>query len=154
MANEETERPELEIPEDEIELELEEGLDDPRQEIDWKAVAKRYKKKADKAKAVQPQRPAREDNSEISAKLARLELKTEGYSDESIDFLMKVGGKDSLKDPHVKAAIDSIQEQKRAEAASIYSETSKSDVERKFSPEEISAMSPEELYKILPKARK
>lgn len=151
MANENNENQELDTNlEEDIDLELEEEEDAPKAEIDWKSVAKRYKKKADK----QSKPTAKEDTSGVRAELARLELKTDGYSEDAITFLMKVGGKEALKDAHIKAAIDSIQEQKRAEDAVVASETSKSDVERKFTQQEIDAMSPEELYKILPKAKK
>lgn len=87
-------------------------------------------------------------------KYDRLDLKISGHSDEAINFLMKNGGKESLSNPYVKSAIDAINDQKKAEQAVTSNETTKSDVERKFSQDEIAAMSPEELYKILPKARK
>ena len=123
--------------------------------IDWKATALRYKSQNARLKSAQTVTPSRDTSSnKVQQQIARLELKTEGLSDDSINFLMKVGGREALKDPHVKAAIDSIQEQKRAENAVIQTETSKSEAERKFSPQEINAMSAEELYKVLPKARK
>lgn len=150
----------MENEQEELELEIPDNADDstyddsgePKEQIDWKATAMRYKKKIDNSK--NRQAATKVDTSEIQKQLARLELKTEGYTEDSISFLEKVGGREALKDPHVKAAIDSIQEQKKAEAAVTANETSKSDIERKFSQEEMNAMSAEELYKILPKARK
>lgn len=140
--------------EDEVLVDIDDKLEiedvDQPEEVDWKATAMRYKKRLQGQKSA----PQKSDNSDaIQKQIARLELKTEGYSEESISFLEKVGGKEALADPHVKAAIESIQEQKRAEKAAVGNETAKSEIERKFSPEEIAQMSPEELYKILPKAR-
>lgn len=128
----------------------EEATHEPK-EVDWKATAMRYKNKLEKQK---PKSSTKEDTSEVRSMLARLELKTDGYSEDAINFIQRNGGREALKDPHVKAAIDLIQEQKRAENSVITNETSKSDIERKFTNEELNAMSAEELDKILPKARK
>jgi len=142
--------------EEELDFELDETVEeeetpqDKPEAIDWKATALRYKKKLANVKTNKPAQ--KEDTSETKSELARLEMRIDGYSDEAIAFAMKNGGKESLNDPYVKAAIEAIQEQKRAEQATVASETSKSDIERKFTQEEIAAMSPEEMYKILPKA--
>jgi len=138
---------------DDVVLELEDETVEPEQEIDWKATAMRYKKKLKEAKT--PSAPARNnDDSDVRSQLARLELKTEGYSEDAIAFIQKNGGRDALNDPYVTAAVKAIQEQKSAEQAIVANETTKSDIERKFTPEEINAMSPEEMYKVLPKAKK
>ena len=131
-------------------LEIEES--EPVESVDWKATAMRYKKQLSKQKTTTT-KSLDTSNYNVQQQIARLELKTEGYSDESINFLEKVGGKASLSDPHVKAAIDSIQEQKNAEKAAVGTQTAKSEIESKYSPEEISQMSAEELYKILPKSK-
>lgn len=146
---------ELDLELDENEEESEETHEDTSEKpdaIDWKATALRYKKKLNSVKTAKPKQKA--DTSNTDTKLARLEMKIDGYSDEAIDFALANGGKESLNNPYVKAAIDAIQEQKRAEQATISGEGSKSDIERKFSPEEIDAMSAEEMYKILPKSGK
>lgn len=148
--NETTQELELETEIENDELETENVT--PEQGIDWKATALRYKNKLKKVNTSKA--PAQQGTSNLKTQLDRLELRQDGYSDEAIDFISKVGGKEALKDEHVKAAVASIQQQRMAEQAVVASETSKSEIERKYSPEEISAMSPEELYKVLPKARK
>lgn len=47
----------------------------------------------------------------------RIELKVEGYDDKSIDFIMRNGGKEALKDPYVQNAIKAAKEQAKAESA-------------------------------------
>lgn len=137
--------------------EIELDLDTDEAEVDWKAKAleykasaTRYKKQADKRK----EEPAPQAAPDLDAKFERLELKTDGYTDEAIAFIQSNGGKEGLKNEYVAAAVKAIQEQKRAEAAVVADETAQSDVERNHTPEEIANMSPEELYKILPKATK
>lgn len=146
---------------EEIELDLEE--DAPVVETDWKAEAEKAKADVEswKATAQRYKKDAKEgkkapeaDTSVFDAKIERLELKTDGYSDEAIDFIQSNGGKKALENQYVVAAVKAIQEQKKAEEAVIGDETAKSDFERKHTPEEIANMSPEELYKVLPKATK
>jgi len=109
---------------------------------------------ANKQTAQKPTQRPQKDTPISDDKYVRLELKIDGYSDDAIDFLMKNGGKQGLSNEYVKTAVESIQEQNRAERALTSNETTKSDIERKFSPEEINAMSVDELEKALPRAVK
>ena len=109
---------------------------------------------ANKQTVQKPTQRPQKDTSIPDDKYVRLELKIDGYTDDAIDFLMKNGGKQGLSNEYVKAAVASIQEQNRAENALTSNESTKSDIERKFSESEIGAMSLEELEKAIPKAVK
>lgn len=93
--------------------------------------------------------PTPKTSSVTPDQFARLEMKIDGYSDAEIDFVEKYGGKPALENPHVKAAIESIRQQRKAEDAVVTSESNKSDVERKYSESELLAMPLEEMDKIL-----
>jgi uncharacterized protein YfcZ (UPF0381/DUF406 family) len=81
------------------------------------------------------------------------ELRFDGYNKEETKFIMQNGGRKALEsNPFVKVAIDKIREQKRAEQAIPEEDTGKSEIERKYTQEQLSKMSADELYKILPKA--
>ncbi len=80
----------------------------------------------------------------------------EGYSREDVSFIVANGGREALKDSnsYVSIAIKAKMEQKRAEAAAAgATDTSgMSEVERKYTPEQLRAMSAADLAKILPHA--
>ena len=80
----------------------------------------------------------------------------EGYSREDVAFIVANGGRKALEDPnsYVSIAIKSKMDQRRAEiaAAGATDTSGMSEVERKYTPEQLKAMSSEELAKILPKA--
>lgn len=126
-----------------------------------KALFARAKKAEQRAKEVEestrdretqaPKEPAGLDPS-VSERLDRIDLKTEGYSDEEVDFLMKLGGKKALEDKRVKAGIETLRQQAKAEAATVDTDTAKSDIEKKYTPDQLKGMSASELEKILPKA--
>lgn len=59
---------------------------------------------------------------------------------------------DALNTPFVKAALEKIREQRRAEEAAVETESSKSDIEKRFTEEQLKSMSAEELEKIIPKS--
>lgn len=81
------------------------------------------------------------------------DLRLDGYSKDEVKFIMQNGGRKSLEEnTFVKVAIEKIREQKKAEAAIPDMESNKSEVERKYTQEQLSKMSAEELYKILPKS--
>jgi hypothetical protein len=81
------------------------------------------------------------------------DLRLDGYSKDEVKFIMQNGGRKALEDnTFVKVAIEKIREQKRAEQAIPQEETGKSEIERKYTQEQLSKMSAEELYKILPKS--
>lgn len=118
-----------------------------------KALYNRLKKEKEKGQKLEPapKEPAGLDPS-VSERLDRIDLKTEGYSDEEVDFLMKLGGKKALEDKRVKAGIDTLRQQAKAEAATVDTDTAKSDIEKKYTHEQLKGMSASELEKILPKA--
>lgn len=85
-------------------------------------------------------------------RLDRLELKTEGFSDEEIDFIKPYGGKKALDNPYIKTALETIREKRKAESAVVDVDTNKSDIEKKFTTEQLQNLPLDELEKLLPKA--
>ena len=81
------------------------------------------------------------------------DLRLDGYSKDEVKFIMQNGGRKALEDnSFVKVAIEQIRTQKKAEQAIPDMDSGKSDIERKYTQEQLAKMSAEELYKILPKA--
>jgi hypothetical protein len=80
----------------------------------------------------------------------------EGYSRDDVSFIVANGGRKALEDPnsYVSIAVRQKQEQRRAEfAAGQANDTSgMSEVEKKYTPEQLKAMSASDLAKILPHA--
>jgi len=99
-----------------------------------------------------PAKPLQTTANADTAWRERLELKVEGYKDDEIDFIQKNGGRKALENPIVKTAIDSIRTQRTAENAVVDTDTTKSDVERKYTPDQLRDMPVSELEKLLPKA--
>lgn len=96
-------------------------------------------------------KPAEPSITDIEKRLERkLELKSQGYTDEDIAFINANGG--DVNNPYVKNALESAREQRAAEKASEVHSSGQSDVEKKYSPEELRRMSTEDLEKILPRA--
>lgn len=83
-------------------------------------------------------------------------LYREGYDEEDIDLILKNGGRDVLKNENsaLTLGLKAKMEQKRAEnAAGMTSGGSQlSDIERKYTPEQLKNMDTKELEKILPHA--
>lgn len=117
---------------------------------DWEAEAKKWKaiadRKAKKAEAAQTQEAATLPGTEVE----RLTLKVDGYNDEEIAEVMKLGGLKSLENPLVKKAIEAMREERQAENAQVTDNGAASDFSRKYSPQDLRKMSTEELEKILP----
>lgn len=82
----------------------------------------------------------------------KIELKTDGYSEEEISFIQKNGGRKALDNPFVKSAIDAMREKNRAESAVVDVNSGGTDLERKYTNEQLSQMPLDELEKLLPKA--
>lgn len=81
------------------------------------------------------------------------DLRLDGYSRDEADFIMKNGGRKALEtNTFVKVAIEKIREQKKAEQAIPDDTSEKSDIERKYTPEQLRNMSSADLAKILPHA--
>jgi hypothetical protein len=91
--------------------------------------------------------------SEDAAWKERMELKTEGYSDEEIAYLQQSGGRKALENTYVKATIDTMRNQKKAEVAAVETTAGKSEVEKQFTDAQLREMPTAELEKILPKAQ-
>jgi len=82
-----------------------------------------------------------------------IELRLDGYSKEEVSFIVKNGGRKALTDnSFVKVAIDKIREQKDAEKAIPEMDSNKSDIERKYTTEQLRTMPLKDLEKILPHA--
>lgn len=83
----------------------------------------------------------------------RMELKTEGYNDEEIAFIQQSGGRKALENAHVKAAIESMRSQKKAETAAVDTTAGKSEIEKQYTDAQLREMPTKDLEKILPKAQ-
>jgi len=103
------------------------------------------------AAAAEP-KPLQTEANADSAWREKIELKTEGYSDDEVAFIQQNGGRKALDNPFVKQAIESIRTQRKAEGAVIDTDTNKSEVERKYTPQQLSEMPLADLEKILPRA--
>lgn len=116
---------------------------------DWEAEAKKWKAIADR-KAKKAEQAAQEPAALPGTEVERLTLKVDGYNDEEIAEVMKLGGLKALNNPLVKKAIESMREDRQAENAQVTDGGAKSDFSRKYSPQDLRKMSSEELEKILP----
>ncbi len=85
-----------------------------------------------------------------------VDLRLDGYSKEDVAFIMKNGGRKVLEDKtsYVTIAINARREQAKAEAEAnkVVDTSGMSEVERKFTVEQLKAMPTAELKKILPHA--
>jgi hypothetical protein len=82
----------------------------------------------------------------------RMELKTEGYSDEEIAYIQQSGGRKALENTYVKATIETMRKQKAAENAVVDTGGGKSEVEKKYTEQQLRDMPTADLEKLLPKA--
>lgn len=120
-----------------------------------KQVLARAKAAEAKAKEVKPIVKEKEDKPSYGANFDdALELRLSGYTKEAVDFILKNGGIKSLDNPYVKAAVQSIKEQETAERSIPTNDSGKSDIEKKYTNEQLQNMSAEELEKILPKSNR
>ena len=82
------------------------------------------------------------------------EMIQEGYTRADADFISKNGGKSALKDPnsYVSIALKSIKEQRAAEIAASQTgnQSNASEVERKYTEEQLKSMPLSKLKEILP----
>lgn len=85
-----------------------------------------------------------------------IDLRLDGFSKDEVEFIIKNGGRKILddKNSYVSIALNTRREQRRAEeAASKVADTSQmSEIERKYTPEQLANMSVADLEKILPHA--
>ena len=78
-----------------------------------------------------------------------IELKTDGYSSEEISFILKNGGREALNDPFVKSAIERSREERKVTDSVAMNVSSKSAIERKYSPADLQAMSADDMEAVL-----
>jgi hypothetical protein len=148
---------------DEIELELTqddtEDADALRQKLAAAEEAKRQlHARAKRAEAAL--RAAKPEPSPLSAAPSAddeyTELRLDGYSKDDALFIKRNGGRKALEDANslVAIAIRAKREQKEAESAAsqVSPNSGASEIERRYTPEQLDAMSVEELQKILPRA--
>jgi len=111
----------------------------------------RAKKAEDKLKELEPNGKGNDDRSGLDeAWKERLELIARGYKDDAeLDFIMKNGGKKALEDEFVKGAIAKKREEAEALEKVAINTSSKSTIEKTYTPEQISAMSAKELEDVL-----
>lgn len=87
-------------------------------------------------------------------RLEEIDLRARGYNDDEISVLQKYGGIAALKDPIIMAGIDNMRAKNAAERAAIVEDTGgASDLERKFTHEQLKDMPLDEMEKLMPKAQ-
>jgi hypothetical protein len=121
-------------------------------------AAKRANGTTDNANSSATDAPASTDatgqkETEEKAWKERMELKTEGYSEEEIAFIQQSGGRKALENTYVKSAIDAMRAQKKSEEAIVETTGGKSDIEKQYTPQQLKDMPTAELEKLLPKAQ-
>jgi len=139
-------------------------LDDASGEVDVEALKEQNKKLFERAKKAEAKLKQVKPTQNITNDKPNtygiddevLDLRLEGYSKSDVEFIMKNGGRKSLEDKNslVAIAINQKKEQERAERASSQTSdtSSMSEVERKYTPEQLNNMSVSDLEKILPRA--
>lgn len=162
---------------DETQLDaLREGIDDPvvlKQQLAKEAEARRQltaraktaeQEKRDaltklaelESKNITPNNTPPMDSKPLEINDEVVDLRLDGYSKSEVEWIMKNGGRKALEDTtsYTAIAINAKREQTKAEqAASSVSDTSgMSEIERKYSRDQLAAMSVKELEAILPKA--
>lgn len=100
-----------------------------------------------RTKATTPKQEQIKTNSSEDDRLAKMELRIEGYSPEEVEFISKTGSKD---DPYVQAAIKAMRDEKRKQDATPGASNG-SPVYKKYSEADLKNMSLEELQKIIPR---
>jgi len=96
------------------------------------------------------EKPSSINNSKSDAqRFEKLELMVKGYNEEETKHILKNGGVEALSNPFVLAGIESLREQKRAEAAMLGSEGQKSTSTGGLSNADFSKLSADEQLKQL-----
>lgn len=106
--------------------------------------------KGEKAAESKPKVETMQQPTEYTDKFTRLELKTDGYSNEEIDLIAEFGF-DKKDNPIVKTAIEQMRKERKSKEADV-SIANKSTVYKKYTNDDLKNMSVEELRKILPHA--
>lgn len=119
-----------------------------------KRLEETNKKLYARIKQASPNKPLGQavSNNSMEEKLEKLELRTKGYSDDEISFLKPYGGEKALENPYVKQALEIMREKAQAERAVVDTDGGKSDIEKKYTDEQLRNLPIDELEKLLPKA--
>ncbi len=158
MSDELNESQETSIPDEEVVQQPEQPATEEVDIETLKAKAEKadeYKKYADRVAAENAKlKKSKEtlptnDSSPSDERFERLELKTEGYKGEEVDFLMQNGGRKALENPLVIAGIDAMRKKQKSTEATP-SGTAKSAVYQKYTEQDLRKMSAEDLEKIVP----
>jgi hypothetical protein len=126
--------------------------------LKYKAMAYKYKLRAKEGTPPPAPKPAEVQPQEnIDEKIWEVaEMIRQGYTRADAEFIQKNGGRKAMEDPnsYVNLALRTLKEQRTAEqAASQASATSgQTEIERKYTPEQLKNMSVAELEKLLPHA--
>lgn len=151
---------------DEI-LDLEEQPEQPTEDVvKLKETNKRLYERAKKAEAEAKAYKARIPQENITPKGDNpktygiedevLDLRLDGFKKDEVEFIMKNGGRKALEDQtsFVSIALNTKREQRKAEeaASKTNDNVGLTEVERKYTPEQLKSMSAEELEEILPHA--
>lgn len=145
----------LELEQIESEQDTEENLDVEESDVDYKSLYEHEKQKATKLKRKLFSKEAESNDKPINNRPSedkwktKMELKVEGYDDDAVDFILKNGGKKALENPYVTAAIAEMKVKKAAETAAISQDSSKSQIEKRFTPGEFAKLSHDEQLKAM-----
>lgn len=82
----------------------------------------------------------------------RLTLKVDGYNDEEVAEIMKLGGIKALQNPIVKKAVERMREDRALESAQVTEGGQQSDITRKYSLADLRKMSAKEIEEKLTSA--
>lgn len=151
-----------EVIENQDSLNTDDTQNDTQDEIDVDALKEQNKKLFERAKSAETKlkefksKPQSEPSPAYVLSDEIVDLRLEGYSKQDVEFIMKNGGRKSIEDKtsYVAIALNTKREQERAEreANKAPDNAGMSEVERKYTPEQLSKMSRAELEKILPYA--
>lgn len=142
-----------------VDEQTQESAVDPDVELDIEALkqkaakADEYKKYADRVtaenKTLKKSSTTNQSSTVTREDYERLDLKTDGYKSDEIDFIMQNGGRSALENPIVMAGIESVRKSKKSIEATP-SGTGKSYTYQKYGEKDLRKMSAEELEKIVP----
>jgi hypothetical protein len=94
------------------------------------------------------EKPSDDSNVVTKADLERIRLEAKGFDDDQIEFLMKFGGTQALKDDAIKTVVDTMAEKKKQLNAQATSKTQGTS-SRRYSQEDLRAMPLEKLEKLI-----
>lgn len=92
--------------------------------------------------------PSDDSNVVTKADLERIRLEAKGFDEDQVEFLMKFGGSQALKDEAVKQVVDTMAEKKKQLNAQASGKTQGTG-SRKYSQEDLRAMPLEKLEKLI-----